>query len=107
MPSTKRIDIRLSEEDKKAIEEKAKRYSMTVSDYMKFVALNANIKVDVRKHNYKIGDTFKNACTNEIYKVISVDDNVIVGENKKEKRAFGEHLTYGFEDLVDVEGEQK
>ena len=58
------------------------------------------------QHNYKIGDKFKNLCTNETYEVIRADSNVIVGQNSKEQRAFGECLTYGFEDLVKVEGEK-
>ena len=55
------------------------------------------------QHNYKIGDTIKNTCTNEIYKVIKVDNNVIVGQSSKGQRAFGECLTYGFEDLELIE----
>jgi len=46
MPST-RLDIRLSEEEKSIIEAKAKQYSMSMSDYIRFVAVNAEIKVTV------------------------------------------------------------
>ncbi|MDD5064974.1 MAG: DUF6290 family protein [Phycisphaerae bacterium] len=43
-----RIDIRLSEQDKQAIEAKAKQFSMSVSDYIRFVAVNAKIRIEVK-----------------------------------------------------------
>lgn len=45
--NTSRIDIRLTEEEKRIIESKAKQYSMSTSDYIRFIALNAEIKATV------------------------------------------------------------
>jgi uncharacterized protein (DUF1778 family) len=44
-----RIDIRLSEQDKQIIESKAKQYSMSISDYIRFVAVNAKVSIKVKE----------------------------------------------------------
>lgn len=60
--------------------------------------------VEQRNAQYKQikeGDKVKNKETGEEYTVVKVreDDGVIVAENKKEKRAFGDKLTYNKSDL--------
>jgi antitoxin component of RelBE/YafQ-DinJ toxin-antitoxin module len=46
-----RIDLRVSEEERKQIEAKAKQYNMTISEYIRLVSLNAEISVKVKEGN--------------------------------------------------------
>lgn len=43
----KRVAIRITEEEQKRIKEKADRLDMSLSEYTRFVTLNAEIKVEV------------------------------------------------------------
>jgi uncharacterized protein (DUF1778 family) len=47
MPSTSRIDLRLTDEQKKTIQHKAESLGMDISGYIKFVALNTEIKCEI------------------------------------------------------------
>jgi len=53
MPSSSRIDIRLTEEEKQAIAVKAKNCGLSISDYIRFIALNAKIDVRIEKASGK------------------------------------------------------
>jgi len=48
MPSTSRIDIRLTEKEKQQVEQAAKSYGMSLSEYVRLVCLNAKIEVKIK-----------------------------------------------------------
>lgn len=43
------LQMRVNEDELKIIEEKAEKIGLTVSNYMRMVSLNANIKVTINK----------------------------------------------------------
>ena len=49
MPSTSRIDIRVSEEEKQIIDKKANENGLSISDYIRMVALRAEIKIKIKE----------------------------------------------------------
>jgi uncharacterized protein (DUF1778 family) len=49
MPSTSRIDIRLTEEEKKIIQQKAAELNMSMSTYLIFVGVNTKVDVKIRE----------------------------------------------------------
>lgn len=43
------LNVRLTEEEKRMLEEKAKQYNFkSVSEYIRFVCLNCNVVVEIR-----------------------------------------------------------
>lgn len=80
-------DEKLSEYIRKSVEERNKR------------VLGKKPKEQIEE--IQVGDYFVNQCTGEEYVAVQVrkEEGVVIGENKKEKRAFAKDMTYTLKDL--------
>ena len=104
MATDTRLQVRDTQEELEKLDKAIKKLGYKDrADWYRDCKRQVIRQVGEHQHSYKIGDTIKNICTNEIYKVIKADSNMIVGQNSEEQRAFGEYLTYGFEDLELIE----
>lgn len=57
------------------------------------------IREAINHQELNIGDMVINKCTGKIYEIVQINNNIIVGQNEHERRAFGNDLTYRIGDL--------
>ena len=93
-------DVRVSPKLKAETERAAEIEQENLSEYIRKAVEQRNERV----RQISEGDRFINRHTGEEYTAVKVrtEDDVIVGENKRERRAFGKNLTYNKNDLKKI-----